>query len=211
MLRSLSLYFLSLVALAGAVAAQNGNLATNGQFDHGQGIAGWQVVSPAYSSLSFVPGTDAGGCVASGAALGISDPDSDFGTADYRICVPGLAAGAAYRIAGSFRFDSDLVAGRANVTLSFFTGTDCTGSSPGSTFAGYALTGTSGWQTVASGPHLAPAGTQSALLRALLTQEFGAQPAIEVLFDDIRVASAAWLFGDGFEVGARCRWSAGNP
>ena len=31
--------------------------------------------------------------------------------------MPGLGAGASYRIAGSFRFDTDLVAGRANVLV----------------------------------------------------------------------------------------------
>ncbi|MCB1009822.1 MAG: hypothetical protein KDB94_13135 [Acidobacteria bacterium] len=205
--RTITNLYLVAALTATIAVAQPGNLAPNGQFDDPQGIGGWSVANTSISSLAFEADVDADDCPASGAAFGSSDPSIDGGTAEYRVCVTGLDDATTYRITGRFRFDSDLVVGRANVSVNFYATTNCSASDLGGQFAGYARTDVAGWQRVTSVPSPTPAGTQSAWLRVLLTQTHGAQPEIEVLFDDIRLERAAAIFGDGAEGGGTCRWN----
>lgn len=201
----------ALIALGSPLVAQTGNLVPNGRFDNADGVTGWQVINPEFNALVFDPANDADACVGSGSAHGTCDPSVDFGTGEYRTCLGAANPGQSYWIAGEFLFLSSAVAGRSNLTLTFWNGPNCTGSPTNGLFAGYALSSVAGWQFVAAGPITPAAGTQSAQLRVLVTQIVGAEPAVEVRFDEIRATRTNWVFVEDFEIGSTCRWSVAAP
>lgn len=204
-----------MLAIAGMVlalpaGAQPGNLLANGQFDlSGAGVEGWLVLSPEFSTFFHYPSPDADDCGESGSGRAFSDPDLNFTTAEYRYCIGPVVPGASYWIGGAILFPTSAVHGKANLTLTFRTGPDCTGSSDSALFAGYATSDVAGWQQVTSGPIVAGAAAQSARLRLLLTQDVGSEPGIEAFFDNLRVTSTDWVFADDFELGVICRWVEG--
>jgi hypothetical protein len=200
----------ALAALAAApVAAQTGNLVP-GQLDDVGSIAAWQVGNPVTSSASF-SALDADGCAGSGSLRADFDTPVDFATADYSVCLATVVPGAGYAIAADFLFDTNAYAARANLSLSFYGGADCTGDYLNGLFAGYAQSAVAGWQHVESGPVTADAAAQSALMSIMLTQIVGADPAIHALADNVRVTAAEWVFAESFEVGEACRWSSVAP
>jgi hypothetical protein len=196
-----------LALLAVSAFAQTGNLLPNGRFDLIDGVSGWGVLSPQISSLDFDPMLDADACTGSGSAFATADPGNDFGTATYRVCLGAVAVGQSYWIDGEILFPSSAVAGRSNLTLNFWTGPNCDGSADGGLFAGYALTSVAGWQRVAAGPAVAGSQIQSVMMSVLLTQDVGAEPALQAHFDEIRVTLSDPTFVDDFELGEVCRWS----
>ncbi len=215
-LKHLALALMALIAplalLAAPVFAQTGNLLPNGRFDLIDGIIGWQVISPQISSLSFDPALDADACSGSGSASATADPSVDFGTASYRVCLGAVSPGQIYWIAGEVLFPSSAIAGRANLTLSFLTGPNCTVAyAPGGIFAGYAVSTAAGWQRVAAGPAIPDGTAQSVMIDVMVTQIVGAEPAVSATFDEIRVTLTDGIFADDLELGESCRWSGILP
>lgn len=200
-----------LALLAASAFAQTGNLLLNGRFDLVDGVIGWEVLSPQSSSLTFDPMLDFDACTGSGSALATTDPNIDFGTAVYKVCLGAVAAGQSYRISGEILFPSSAVAGRSNLTLNFMTGPNCDGTANGGLFAGYVLSSVAGWQHVAAGPADPDVSIQSVLMSVMLTQLVGAEPALQAHFDEIRVTLSDGTFADDFELGEGCRWSVVLP
>ena len=203
--------FAAVLLLCAPAAAQTGNLVPNGRFDTTVGIAGWQVINPEFNALVFDAALDADDCPGSGAAHGTCDPGVDFGTGEYRTCLGAVSSADSLFISGEFLFASSAVEGRSNLTLSFYDGPDCTGTNTNGLFAGYALSSVAGWQHLEAGPVAPDPAAQSAQLRVLLTQIVGAQPAVEVRFDEIRVTRADWVFAEDVDLGSTCRWSVAVP
>jgi len=201
----------ALIVLCSPLVAQTGNLVPNGRFDTTDGITGWDVINPEFNALAFDPAHDADGCVGSGSAHGTCDPSVDFGTGEYRTCLGAASPADSFWIAGEFLFLSSAVSGRSNLTLTFWDGPNCTGSPTNGLFAGYALSSVAGWQFLAAGPITPAAGTQSAQLRVLVTQIVGAEPAVEVRFDEVRATRTNWILVEDLELGSTCRWSAAVP
>lgn len=196
-----------LALLAVSAFAQTGNLLPNGRFDLDDGVIGWELLSPQMSALDFDPMVDADDCTGSGSAFATADPEIDFGTGVYRVCLGAVAAGQAYRISGEILFPSSAVTGRSNLTLNFMTGPNCDGTANGGLFAGYALSSVAGWQHVAAGPAVPDAEIQSVMMSVMLTQLVGAEPELQAYFDELRVTLSDWTFADDFEAEESCRWS----
>ena len=112
-----------------------------------------------------------------------------------------------YRISGEFRFESSAVSGRANLTLRFYSAADCEGTLTNTGFAGYAQSAIAGWQHLEASPFTPAPTAQTAALVVFLTKTVGADPAVSVQFDEIRVTHTDWIFAEDFEVGETCRWS----
>jgi hypothetical protein len=200
-----------LAAFSTVAAAQTGNLVTSGQFDTAADLAPWTVISPAYSSHSFDSGEDADLCSLSGSLDALSDPEVDFGVAQYRHCLGPVSGTPQFWIAGDFKFPVTSAEARANLTLNFYTGSGCSGEFAGGTFAGYATSDVAGWQHVEAGP-VSPGGNAvSFSISVLLTQITGSDPAVEVLADNVRVTQPSWVFAEDLEVADVCRWSASQP
>lgn len=203
--------FAALAVLRAPVMAQTGNLVPNGRFDLADGVIGWVVASPENSSMTFDASADLNDCLGSGVALGTNNSSSDAGSAQYRVCLGAVSPDESFRMSGEFRFESSAVSGRANLTLRFFSSANCEGTLTSTGFAGYAQSATAGWQHLEAGP-VTPAPTaQSAALVVFLTKTFGADPAVSVQFDEIRVTRIEWIFAEDFEVGETCRWSLVAP
>ena len=201
----------AVVLVCAPAAAQTGNLVPNGRFDLGVGVTGWQVVNPEYNALVFDSTLDVDGCAQSGVAHGICDPPVDFGTGEYRVCLGAVSTAESFTISGELLFLSSAVEGHANLTLTFWDGPNCTGDYTNGLFAGYAVSDVTGWQHVEAGPVSPDPASQSAMMRVLLTQIVGSQPAIEVRFDEIRVTLSDWVFAEDLEIGETCRWSQAVP
>ncbi len=199
--------FAALAVLCALVMAQTGNLVPNGRFDLADGVSGWTVAFPTSSSLTFDGSLDRDDCVGSGVALASGDPSSDFASVLFSICLGAVSPSESFRMSGDFRFESSIYAARSNLTLGFFDDADCGGADIDDHFAGYAESSVAGWQHVEGGPFTPPPTVQSAQLRVFLTQIVGAEPAISVQFDEIRVTRTDWIFAEDFEVGETCRWS----
>ena len=54
-------------------------------------------------------------------------------------------------------------------------------------------------------------GAVSVMISVLLTQNVGADPAVEALADEVRVTAADWIFAEDQEIGEPCRWSSTQP
>jgi len=199
-----------MILVAATAGAQPGNLVASGQFDDSADVGDWFVLSPGYSGASHST-TDADSCAGSGSFLATADPPNDFSTATYWVCLGAIQPATDYSISGDFHFASQTYAARANLTLNFKDGPDCTGDFTNGLFAGYAESAVTGWQHVAAGPVTPGAGTQSAMISILLTQYVGDEPEIFVRADNVRVVASGWIFGEGVELGSTCRWSATVP
>jgi hypothetical protein len=67
------------------------------------------------------------------------------------------------------------------------------------------------WVRTAHSGYIAPAGAQSAQLRVVLFKE-DAGDVLSLRYDGVYlVQGGGHLFGDGFEAGSRCHWSAAVP
>jgi hypothetical protein len=175
----------AVVLVCAPAAAQTGNLVPNGRFDLGVGVTGWQVVNPEFNALVFDSTLDFDGCTQSGVAHGSCDPPVDWGTGEYRACLGAVSTAESFKISGEFLFLSSAVDGHASDV--------------------------SGWQHVEAGPVSPDPASQSVMLRVLLTQIVGSEPAIEVRFDEIRVTHTDWVFAEDLEIGETCRWSQAVP
>ena len=69
------------------------------------------------------------------------------------------------------------------------------------------LSSVSRWQHVAAGPAVPDAEIQSVMMSVMLTRLVGAEPELQVYFDEIRVTLSNWTFADDFEAEESCRWS----
>lgn len=194
--------------LCAPAAAQTGNLISVGRFDSAGDVGAWSVASPQISSLAFDASADCDGCLTSGVALGTCDSPVDFGTASFSVCLEGIPVSVGYRMSGEFRFPSNVLPARANLTLLFYPVAGCQGTDLGGGFAGYAQSAVAGWQHLESGSLLAPEATASAWFGVLLTQLTGSDPAVQVQFDEIRLTTDGWVFAEDFEADETCRWDA---
>ncbi len=192
---------------AAPAMAQPGNLLANGQFDLAVGVEGWSVVSPQYSTFFHYPTPDADDCGESGSGRAFSNPAGNFGSAEYRYCIGPVIPGTSYWVGGAILFETAAVQGRANLTLGFWTGADCTGAQDSGLFAGHAMSDVAGWQRFTSGPAVPGPAVDSVMLRLILTQDVGSEPGIEAFFDNLRVTTTDWIFADDFELEVACRWT----
>ena len=201
--------FVAALWVCAPAAAQTGNLVPNGRFD--VGVSGWVVLNPSYNALVFDATLDFDDCTQSGVAHGICDPTVDYGVGQYVVCLGAVATAESYKISGEFLFLSSAVSGRAYMNISFFDGPDCTGAHTNGVASGYALSDVVGWQHVDGGPVTPDPTTLSASLTVRLVQFVGADPAIEVRFDEIRVTRTEWVFAEDLEIGEPCRWTQVVP
>ncbi len=202
--RVLSLLVAGLLAAGQLRAAE---LLPNGRFDDpGTGTAGWVAVDP-FSNLAWDGSRDADGCAGSGsAALTNSATTSDAG-ARFASCAAAVPGATDYGFGASILFPMQEREGSASVAVHWIEGTGCAGAVLGTSNTPPALSSIEEVWISLAGTATAPAATGSALIVVTLTKKVGGSE-LTARLDEVALRPPGEIFGEGFEVGAVCRWTA---
>ena len=183
---------IGLIAAATSVAGQN--LVVNGAFD--SDVSSWMFTTPGTFTRSNVLDAD-GNAPASGSGQLANTSPATFGTSFAGQCITtGVTGGNDYDWGAKIRFDTGNVqtaTGRANVVVSFYDGSNCSGSNVGgSTTSNFQSSTTNVWVQNEVLGFTAPAGSISAWL-TLFTNKVEDTGAITVNFDNVVFGPAGTL------------------
>lgn len=203
-----ALVALALAASAMPAAAYGPNLLSNPTFD--ADTSGWS--APTSSSINWAQ-PDVLGSPASGSLEAV------IGTGHYNVhstqCV-AVTAGSSYELAGSIWLPPGSVPTQAEATVSFYTGSSCTGAPLGPKTSVFVAKERSVWSSPAR-LAVAPSGAGSALidLSSVRGNPDASSPA-RAYFDDIVLRrglcapSATDLCLDGGRFGVEARWTTAD-